>query len=208
MENNIKVATKNQVFLFSILELLIEDMKYNLTDIYLVRNSLSFTFDNIMYFIKIEKDKIKYSEDLLKGEVSKQLKCKIYDKNESSYLNIMNEIFSNGNLQADLDISTNLLNIQFSFMKLVSLFDISLIIEDSKLIITNIANDNKLTLEKFQDNVYKIKIIKEINDEDYKTYYETLYEYVPSFKNMSKFYDLDKKQQAVYIISKLFENFD
>ena len=120
----------------------------------------------------------------------------------------MNEIFSNGNLQADLDISTNLLNIQFSFMKLVSLFDISLIIEDSKLIITNIANDNKLTLEKFQDNVYKIKIIKEINDEDYKTYYETLYEYVPSFKNMSKFYDLDKKQQAVYIISKLFENFD
>lgn len=208
MENNIKVATKNQVFLFSILELLIEDMKYNLTDIYLVRNSLSFTFDNIMYFIKIEKDKIKYSEDLLKGEVSKQLKCKIYDKNESSYLNIMNEIFSNGNLQADLDISTNLLNIQFSFMKLVSLFDISLIIEDSKLIITNIANDNKLTLEKFQDNVYKIKIIKEINDEDYKTYYETLYEYVPSFKNMSKFYNLDKKQQAVYIISKLFENFD
>ena len=208
MENNIKVATKNQVFLFSILESLIEDMKYNLTDIYLVRNSLSFTFDNIMYFIKIEKDKIKYSEDLLKGEVSKQLKCKIYDKNESSYLNIMNEIFSNGNLQADLDISTNLLNIQFSFMKLVSLFDISLIIEDSKLIITNIANDNKLTLEKFQDNVYKIKIIKEINDEDYKTYYETLYEYVPSFKNMSKFYDLDKKQQALYIISKLFENFD
>lgn len=201
------IASKNQIFLFSILEILIEDMKYNVKNIYFVRNTLSFQLDDdILYFIKINEDNtVSYEERLLNKEnnTSTELKKLTFD-NQELYLNVVSEIISD---KLSSDIILKPLNVQFKLCKLLMWFDISITLEDEILIITNIKTQKQLIMYQEDPNIYKIQIGKNISDENHEDNikYETLFEYIEEINSMSKFYDKDKRQQLLNIASNLFD---
>lgn len=203
---NISIATKNQIFLFSILEMLIDDLKYNIQNVYFVRDKLSFDFCNKFYFIEIKDGKIIYDEYLLENkDVSKCIKKITFDFNETSFLNIGNEILSNK--EKNLSSYNNDLNIQFMFCKSLMYFDISIVIEDNILTITNIKNNNELVVTPYEDNIHKVKIQKETGNDKYTCFYETYFEYIEEINKLSKFYLYDKKQQIIGIAMRIFENY-
>lgn len=205
-DQNISIATKNQIFLFSILEMLIDDLKYNIQNVYFVRDKLSFDFCNKFYFIEIKDDKIIYDEYLLENkDVSKCIKKITFDFNEASFLNIVNEILSNK--EKNLSSYNNDLNIQFMFCKSLMYFDISIVIEDNILTITNIKNNNELVVTPYEDNIHKVKIQKETGNDKYTCFYETYFEYIEEINKLSKFYLYDKKQQIIGIAARIFENY-
>lgn len=203
---NISIATKNQIFLFSILEMLIDDLKYNIQNVYFVRDKLSFDFCNKFYFIEIKDSKIIYDEYLLENkDVSKCIKKITFDFNETSFLNIGNEILSNK--EKNLNSYNNDLNIQFMFCKSLMYFNVSIVIEDNILTITNIKNNNELVVTPYENNIHKVKIQKETGNDKYTCFYETYFEYIEEINKLSKFYLHDKKQQIIGIAMRIFENY-
>ena len=82
-----------------------------------------------------------------------------------------------------------------------SLFELEYTINKNHLSIYNKCNGLKLlvTLKDNEPNVYKIRIKR--NEEILE---ESLLEYNNKINELSKFYDIDKSQQIVGLISRLF----
>ena len=122
--------------------------------------------------------------------------------NENTYSNVITTILNRfKHLNPSSDYTDQ--HLFFKFIKLSSIFELSYTMA-SNLIIYNDLTKLKLiiTPSKNEPNVYKVRI----KNENKETLFDTLFEYNNEINKLSKFYDKDKSQQIVGIISRLFEN--
>ena len=220
MEDTIKVVSKNQYLLYLIYETMFYDLHYRISKLKLEPNSLTFTINDFHDVnIKIYNNVLVLCIDgisKLEENINHDVNIKIYnnvlvlciDGISKLEENINNDIFNSilsillNNLN-DYDIVPEFTHYDlfFKFIKLSSLFELEYTINKNHLSIYNKCNSLKLlvTLKDSEPNVYKIRIKR--NEE---TLEESLLEYNNKINELSKFYDIDKSQQIVGLISRLF----
>lgn len=193
MEDTIKVVSKNQYLLYLIYETLFYDLHYKVSKLKLEPNSLTFTINDL------HDADIKIYNNVLVLCIDRISKLE-ENINNDIFNSILNILLSNFN---DYDIIPEFTHYDlfFKFIKLSSLFELEYTINKNHLTIYNKHNNLKLlvTLKDNEPNVYKIRIKR--NEEILE---ESLLEYNNKINELSKFYDIDKSQQIVGLISRLF----
>ena len=191
----VKVVSRNQYLLFCIYEMLFNYLNFKISELVLENNILMFDIDD---YNDID---IKIYGNILILNISK---INVLEEtiNENTYSNVITTIlnrFKHFNLSSDYTDQ----HLFFKFIKLSSIFELSYTMA-SNLIIYNDLTKLKLiiTPSKNEPNVYKVRI----KNENKETLFDTLFEYNNEINKLSKFYDKDKSQQIVGIISRLFEN--
>lgn len=193
MEDTIKVVSKNQYLLYLIYETMFYDLHYRISKLKLEPNSLTFTINDFHDVnIKIYNNVLVLCIDGI-SKLEENINNDIFNS-------ILNILLNNFN---DYDIVPEFTHYDlfFKFIKLSSLFELEYTINKNHLSIYNKCNGLKLlvTLKDNEPNVYKIRIKR--NEEILE---ESLLEYNNKINELSKFYDIDKSQQIVGLISRLF----
>ena len=193
MEDTIKVVSKNQYLLYLIYETMFHDLHYRISKLKLEPNSLTFTINDFHDVnIKIYNNVLVLCIDGI-SKLEENINNDIFNS-------ILNILLNNFN---DYDIVPEFTHYDlfFKFIKLSSLFELEYTINKNHLSIYNKCNGLKLlvTLKDNEPNVYKIRIKR--NEEILE---ESLLEYNNKINELSKFYDIDKSQQIVGLISRLF----
>lgn len=191
----VKVVSRNQYLLFCIYEMLFNYLDFKISELVLENNILMFDIDD---YNDID---IKIYGDILILNISK---INVLEEtiNENTYSNVITTILNRfKHLNPSSDYTDQ--HLFFKFIKLSSIFELSYTMA-SNLIIYNDLTKLKLiiTPSKNEPNVYKVRI----KNENKETLFDTLFEYNNEINKLSKFYDKDKSQQIVGIISRLFEN--
>lgn len=191
----VKVVSRNQYLLFCIYETLFNYLNFKISELVLENNILMFDINDY------DDIDIKIYGNILILNISK---INVLEEtiNENTYSNVITTIlnrFKHFNLSSDYTDQ----HLFFKFIKLSSIFELSYTMA-SNLIIYNDLTKLKLiiTPSKNEPNVYKVRI----KNENKETLFDTLFEYNNEINKLSKFYDKDKSQQIVGIISRLFEN--
>lgn len=193
MEDTIKVVSKNQYLLYLIYETLFYDLHYRISKLKLEPNSLTFTINDLHDAdIKIYNNVLVLCIDRI-SKLEENINNDIFNSILSILLNNFNDY--------DIIPEFTHYDLFFKFIKLSSLFELEYTINKNHLSIYNKHNNLKLlvTLKDSEPNVYKIRIKR--NEE---TLEESLLEYNNKINELSKFYDIDKSQQIVGLISRLF----
>lgn len=193
MEDTIKVVSKNQYLLYLIYETLFYDLHYRISKLKLEPNSLTFTINDLHDAdIKIYNNVLVLCIDRI-SKLEENINNDIFN----SILSILLNNFNDYNIIPEFTHY----DLFFKFIKLSSLFELEYTINKNHLSIYNKHNNLKLlvTLKDSEPNVYKIRIKR--NEE---TLEESLLEYNNKINELSKFYDIDKSQQIVGLISRLF----
>ena len=193
MEDTIKVVSKNQYLLYLIYETMFHDLHYRISKLKLEPNSLTFTINDF------HDVNIKIYNNVLVLCIDGILKLE-ENINNDIFNSILSILLNNFN---DYDIVPEFTHYDlfFKLIKLSSLFELEYTINKNHLSIYNKCNGLKLlvTLKDNEPNVYKIRIKR--NEEILE---ESLLEYNNKINELSKFYDIDKSQQIVGLISRLF----
>ena len=193
MEDTIKVVSKNQYLLYLIYETMFHDLHYRISKLKLEPNSLTFTINDFHDVnIKIYNNVLVLCIDGI-SKLEENINNDIFNSILSILLNNFNDY--------DIVPEFTHYDLFFKFIKLSSLFELEYTINKNHLSIYNKCNGLKL-LVKLKDNepnVYKIRIKR--NEEILE---ESLLEYNNKINELSKFYDIDKSQQIVGLISRLF----
>lgn len=193
MEDTIKVVSKNQYLLYLIYETMFYDLHYRISKLKLEPNSLTFTINDFHDVnIKIYNNVLVLCIDGI-SKLEENINNDIFNSILSILLNNLNDY--------DIVPEFTHYDLFFKFIKLSSLFELEYTINKNHLSIYNKCNSLKLlvTLKDSEPNVYKIRIKR--NEE---TLEESLLEYNNKINELSKFYDIDKSQQIVGLISRLF----
>lgn len=193
MEDTIKVVSKNQYLLYLIYETLFYDLHYRISKLKLEPNSLTFTINDLHDAdIKIYNNVLVLCIDRI-SKLEENINNDIFNSILSILLNNFNDY--------DIVPEFTHYDLFFKFIKLSSLFELEYTINKNHLSIYNKCNGLKLlvTLKDNEPNVYKIRIKR--NEEILE---ESLLEYNNKINELSKFYDIDKSQQIVGLISRLF----
>lgn len=193
MEDTIKVVSKNQYLLYLIYETMFYDLHYRISKLKLEPNSLTFTINDLHGVnIKIYNNVLVLCIDGI-SKLEENINNDIFNSILSILLNNLNDY--------DIVPEFTHYDLFFKFIKLSSLFELEYTINKNHLSIYNKCNSLKLlvTLKDSEPNVYKIRIKR--NEE---TLEESLLEYNNKINELSKFYDIDKSQQIVGLISRLF----
>lgn len=193
MEDTIKVVSKNQYLLYLIYETLFYDLHYKISKLKLEPNSLTFTINDLHDAdIKIYNNVLVLCIDRI-SKLEENINNDIFNSILSILLNNLNDY--------DIIPEFTHYDLFFKFIKLSSLFELEYTINKNHLSIYNKCNGLKLlvTLKDNEPNVYKIRIKR--NEEILE---ESLLEYNNKINELSKFYDIDKSQQIVGLISRLF----
>lgn len=193
MEDTIKVVSKNQYLLYLIYETLFYDLHYRISKLKLEPNSLTFTINDLHDAdIKIYNNVLVLCIDRI-SKLEENINNDIFN----SILSILLNNFNDYNIIPEFTHY----DLFFKFIKLSSLFELEYTINKNHLSIYNKHNNLKLlvTLKDSEPNVYKIRIKR--NEEILE---ESLLEYNNKINELSKFYDIDKSQQIVALISRLF----
>lgn len=193
MEDTIKVVSKNQYLLYLIYETLFYDLHYRISKLKLEPNSLTFTINDLHDAdIKIYNNVLVLCIDRI-SKLEENINNDIFNSILSILLNNLNDY--------DIIPEFTHYDLFFKFIKLSSLFELEYTINKNHLSIYNKCNGLKLlvTLKDNEPNVYKIRIKR--NEEILE---ESLLEYNNKINELSKFYDIDKSQQIVGLISRLF----
>lgn len=193
MEDTIKVVSKNQYLLYLIYETMFHDLHYRISKLKLEPNSLMFTINDFHDInIKIYNNVLVLCIDGI-SKLEENINNDIFN----GILSILLNNFNDYNIVPEFTHY----DLFFKFIKLSSLFELEYTINKNHLSIYNKHNSLKLlvTLKDSEPNVYKIKIKR--NEEILG---ESLLEYNNKINELSKFYDIDKSQQIVGLISKLF----
>lgn len=193
MEDTIKVVSKNQYLLYLIYETLFYDLHYRISKLKLEPNSLTFTINDLHDAdIKIYNNVLVLCIDKI-SKLEENINNDIFNSILSILLNNLNDY--------DIVPEFTHYDLFFKFIKLSSLFELEYTINKNHLSIYNKCNGLKLliTLKDNEPNVYKIRIKR--NEEILE---ESLLEYNNKINELSKFYDIDKSQQIVGLISRLF----
>ena len=193
MEDTIKVVSKNQYLLYLIYETMFYDLHYRISKLKLEPNSLTFTINDFHGVnIKIYNNVLVLCIDGI-SKLEENINNDIFNSILSILLNNLNDY--------DTVPEFTHYDLFFKFIKLSSLFELEYTINKNHLSIYNKCNSLKLlvTLKDSEPNVYKIRIKR--NEE---TLEESLLEYNNKINELSKFYDIDKSQQIVGLISRLF----
>lgn len=193
MEDTIKVVSKNQYLLYLIYETLFYDLHYKISKLKLEPNSLTFTINDLHDVdIKIYNNVLVLCIDRI-SKLEENINNDIFNSILSILLNNLNDY--------DIIPEFTHYDLFFKFIKLSSLFELEYTISKNHLSIYNKCNGLKLlvTLKDNEPNVYKIRIKR--NEEILE---ESLLEYNNKINELSKFYDIDKSQQIVGLISRLF----
>lgn len=193
MEDTIKVVSKNQYLLYLIYETMFHDLHYRISKLKLEPNSLTFTINDFHDVnIKIYNNVLVLCIDGI-SKLEENINNDIFNSILSILLNNFNDY--------DIVPEFTHYDLFFKFIKLSSLFELEYTINKNHLSIYNKCNGLKLlvTLKDNEPNVYKIRIKR--NEEILE---ESLLEYNDKINELSKFYDIDKSQQIVGLISRLF----
>lgn len=193
MEDTIKVVSKNQYLLYLIYETMFHDLHYRISKLKLEPNSLTFTINDFHDVnIKIYNNVLVLCIDGI-SKLEENINNDIFNSILSILLNNFNDY--------DIIPEFTHYDLFFKFIKLSSLFELEYTINKNHLSIYNKCNGLKLlvTLKDNKPNVYKIRIKR--NEEILE---ESLLEYNNKINELSKFYDIDKSQQIVGLISRLF----
>lgn len=193
MEDTIKVVSKNQYLLYLIYETMFHDLHYRISKLKLEPNSLTFTINDFHDVnIKIYNNVLVLCIDGI-SKLEENINNDIFNSILSILLNNFNDY--------DIIPEFTHYDLFFKFIKLSSLFELEYTINKNHLSIYNKCNGLKLlvTLKDNESNVYKIRIKR--NEEILE---ESLLEYNNKINELSKFYDIDKSQQIVGLISRLF----
>lgn len=193
MKDTIKVVSKNQYLLYLIYETMFYDLHYRISKLKLEPNSLTFTINDFHGVnIKIYNNVLVLCIDGI-SKLEENINNDIFNSILSILLNNLNDY--------DIVPEFTHYDLFFKFIKLSSLFELEYTINKNHLSIYNKCNSLKLlvTLKDSEPNVYKIRIKR--NEE---TLEESLLEYNNKINELSKFYDIDKSQQIVGLISRLF----
>lgn len=193
MEDTIKVVSKNQYLLYLIYETMFHDLHYRISKLKLEPNSLTFTINDFHDVnIKIYNNVLVLCIDGI-SKLEENINNDIFNSILSILLNNLNDY--------DIVPEFTHYDLFFKFIKLSSLFELEYTINKNHLSIYNKCNSLKLlvTLKDSEPNVYKIRIKR--NEE---TLEESLLEYNNKINELSKFYNIDKSQQIVGLISRLF----
>lgn len=193
MEDTIKVVSKNQYLLYLIYETMFHDLHYRISKLKLEPNSLTFTINDFHDVnIKIYNNVLVLCIDGI-SKLEENINNDIFNSILSILLNNFNDY--------DIVPEFTHYDLFFKFIKLSSLFELEYTINKNHLSIYNKCNGLKLlvTLKDNEPNVYKIRIKR--NEEILE---ELLLEYNNKINELSKFYDIDKSQQIVGLISRLF----
>lgn len=193
MEDTIKVVSKNQYLLYLIYETMFHDLHYRISKLKLEPNSLTFTINDFHDVnIKIYNNVLVLCIDGI-SKLEENINNDIFNSILSILLNNFNDY--------DIVPEFTHYDLFFKFIKLSSLFELEYTINKNHLSIYNKCNSLKLlvTLKDNEPNVYKIRIKR--NEEILE---ESLLEYNNKINELSKFYDIDKSQQIVGLISRLF----
>lgn len=193
MEDTIKVVSKNQYLLYLIYETMFHDLHYRISKLKLELNSLTFTINDFHDVnIKIYNNVLVLCIDGI-SKLEENINNDIFNSILSILLNNFNDY--------DIVPEFTHYDLFFKFIKLSSLFELEYTINKNHLSIYNKCNGLKLlvTLKDNEPNVYKIRIKR--NEEILE---ESLLEYNNKINELSKFYDIDKSQQIVGLISRLF----
>ena len=193
MEDTIKVVSKNQYLLYLIYETMFHDLHYRISKLKLEPNSLTFTINDFHdVIIKIYNNVLVLCIDGI-SKLEENINNDIFNSILSILLNNFNDY--------DIVPEFTHYDLFFKFIKLSSLFELEYTINKNHLSIYNKCNGLKLlvTLKDNEPNVYKIRIKR--NEEILE---ESLLEYNNKINELSKFYDIDKSQQIVGLISRLF----
>lgn len=193
MEDTIKVVSKNQYLLYLIYETMFHDLHYRISKLKLEPNSLTFTINDFHDVnIKIYNNVLVLCIDGI-SKLEENINNDIFNSILSILLNNFNDY--------DIIPEFTHYDLFFKFIKLSSLFELEYTINKNHLSIYNKCNSLKLlvTLKDNEPNVYKIRIKR--NEEILE---ESLLEYNNKINELSKFYDIDKSQQIVGLISRLF----
>ena len=193
MEDTIKVVSKNQYLLYLIYETMFHDLHYRISKLKLEPNSLTFTINDFHDVnIKIYNNVLVLCIDGI-SKLEENINNDIFNSILSILLNNFNDY--------DIIPEFTHYDLFFKFIKLSSLFELEYTINKNHLSIYNKYNGLKLlvTLKDNEPNVYKIRIKR--NEEILE---ESLLEYNNKINELSKFYDIDKSQQIVGLISRLF----
>lgn len=193
MEDTIKVVSKNQYLLYLIYETMFHDLHYRISKLKLEPNSLTFTINDFHDVnIKIYNNVLVLCIDGI-SKLEENINNDIFNSILSILLNNFNDY--------DIVPEFTHYDLFFKFIKLSSLFELEYTINKNHLSIYNKCNGLKLlvTLKDNEPNVYKIRIKR--NEEILE---ESLLEYNNKINELSKFYDIDKSQQIVGLISRLF----
>lgn len=193
MEDTIKVVSKNQYLLYLIYETMFHDLHYRISKLKLEPNSLTFTINDFHDVnIKIYNNVLVLCIDGI-SKLEENINNDIFNSILSILLNNFNDY--------DIIPEFTHYDLFFKFIKLSSLFELEYTINKNHLSIYNKCNGLKLlvTLKDNEPNVYKIRIKR--NEEILE---ESLLEYNNKINELSKFYDIDKSQQIVGLISRLF----
>ena len=193
MEDTIKVVSKNQYLLYLIYETMFYDLHYRISKLKLEPNSLTFTINDFHGVnIKIYNNVLVLCIDGI-SKLEENINNDIFNSILSILLNNLNDY--------DIVPEFTHYDLFFKFIKLSSLFELEYTINKNHLSIYNKCNGLKLlvTLKDNEPNVYKIRIKR--NEEILE---ESLLEYNNKINELSKFYDIDKSQQIVGLISRLF----
>lgn len=193
MEDTIKVVSENQYLLYLIYETMFHDLHYRISKLKLEPNSLMFTINEIHDIdIRIYNNVLVLCIDGI-SKLEENINNNIFN----NVLTILLNNFSDYNIVPEFTYY----DLFFKFIKLSSLFELEYTISKTYLSIYNKYSNLKLLviLKDSEPNVYKIRIKR--NEEILE---ELLLEYNNKINELSKFYDIDKSQQIVGLISKLF----
>lgn len=197
MEDTIKVVSKNQYLLFLIYETIFYDLQIEIEKLKLEPNILTFIVGYHEIDIRIYNDNLILYID----KISKLEECVDSDNIFEDIIRILLNNFTNYNLSKNF----NQYNLFFKFIKLSSLFELEYALNKNYLTIYNRRNNIKMsvTVHNTQSTVYKINI----KNNDKVVLNEFLLEYNNKINELSTFYDKDKSQQIVQIISYLFKDY-
>ena len=197
MEDTIKVVSKNQYLLFLIYETIFYDLQIEIEKLKLEPNILTFIVGYHEIDIRIYNDNLILYID----KISKLEECVDSDNIFEDIIRILLNNFTNYNLSKNF----NQYNLFFKFIKLSSLFELEYALNKNYLTIYNRRNNIKMsvTVHNTQSTVYKINI----KNNDKVVLNEFLLEYDNKINELSTFYDKDKSQQIVQIISYLFKDY-
>ena len=193
MEDTIKVVSKNQYLLYLIYETMFHDLHYRISKLKLEPNSLTFTINDFHDVnIKIYNNVLVLCIDGI-SKLEENINNDIFNSILSILLNNFNDY--------DIVPEFTHYDLFFKFIKLSSLFELEYTINKNHLSIYNKCNGLKLlvTLKDNEPNAYKIRIKRNEGILE-----ESLLEYNNKINELSKFYDIDKSQQIVGLISRLF----
>lgn len=188
---------EKQCILYTILESIIRDLKFDIKDIYLNKENLRFSLNNQQINIAIIKDDYILSmrkEEWLTGKVGE---------------NMLEECLTKLCLMFNYEDCREFNNydVFFKFVQLSWFFNLSYNIYSTQMIIKSPDSEKQMLITEIEDNIYHLSLGEDEYylpiDQQPKEFFSTDFEYNVNLNKYSKFYDKDKTLQFVGYLAKL-----